>query len=455
MTKKKRNRQIKFTALGLSRLHPEKARAFYTEAGTSADRRGLVLVVEPTGRKRFVARLHLPGDMADGRRSFTERVVTLGSFGNAPGEIDIEEAHRRFAKVREDVQHGKQPTPFVQRAAAPAARRQKRRQRREPSPLFDRTPAGAIPNPPTGAHSIELLAYEFYWHFLVPERKRPEYAARILEADVLREWRGRDARTITPREVVMFLRKKAEASPVMSNRVAALTSQMFRFGIEVGIVEDTPYKLLRKPGGREKPRQRVLSDDELQVFWSMLPTDKMKMSESVRCALRILLLTGARRGEIAAARWEHVTKGVWMIPATTSKTGHPHDFPITAPVQAEFEKLRVIAKDSEFVMPSPVAGLSLDPHAITTAMRRSVTAFDIGQFTVHDLRRTMRTGLSALGVSSETAERTIGHLVGSDIQRTYDVHQFETERRSALEKWAAHVAAVMVKKPVLTGAPLA
>jgi integrase len=112
-------------------------------------------------------------------------------------------------------------------------------------------------------------------------------------------------------------------------------------------------------------------------------------------------------------------------------------------VRLEFNSLRALAGESEFVMPSPVAGLSLDPHAITTALRRSVTAFDIGQFTVHDLRRTMRTGLSALGVSSETAERTIGHPVGSDIQRTYDVHHFEKERRDALEKWAAHVAAVV------------
>jgi integrase len=260
---------------------------------------------------------------------------------------------------------------------------------------------------------------------------------------VLREWRGRDARTITPREVVQFLRKKAEASPVMSNRVAALTSQMFRFGIEVGIVEDTPYKLLRKPGGREKPRQRVLTDEELKIFWHTLPTDKMKMSESVRCALRILLLTGARRGEIAAARWEHLTHDVWSIPATTSKTGHSHDFPLTDAARLEFDRLRVLAGQSEFVMPSPVAGLALDPHAITTALRRSVTAFGIGHFTVHDLRRTLRTGLSALGVSSETAERTIGHLVGSDIQRTYDVHHFAKERRDALEKWATHVAAIV------------
>ena len=95
------------------------------------------------------------------------------------------------------------------------------------------------------------------------------------------------------------------------------------------------------------------------------------------------------------------------------------------------------------MLPSPVVGAALDPHAITTAMRRSLPTFNIGQFTVHDLRRTMRTGLAKLGVSRDMAERTIGHLVGSTIERTYDVHEYEKERRDALEKWSTHVAAVL------------
>lgn len=436
-----KKRSIRFSKLALDKLRPEARRAFYTEDG-SPDQRGLVFVVEPTGRKRFVARVHEPGEIVAGRREFRSRLVTLGNWGTGPGEIDVEEARRRFDRVRKEIRAGRVPTPFVQRVAAPA-RRQKRRNRRDPSALFDPTAEGARPTPPSGPHSVELLAYEFYWDFLKQERKRPEYAARILESDIVPEWRGRDARTITPREVVLFLRKIAERAPVMSNRVAALTNQMFKYGIEVGIVDDSPYRLLRKPGGKEKPRQRALTDDELRIFWNKLPDSKLKMSDAVRCALRILLLTGARRGEIGAARWDDVTPDLWRIPATNSKSGHPHDFPLAEPVQREFEKLRELAKGSPFVMPSPVPGAALDPHAVTTALRRSIPQFGLEPFTVHDLRRTMRTGLDTLGVSTEIAERTIGHLVGTEIQRTYSTHKFAKERRDALEKWAAHVLIIV------------
>jgi integrase len=435
-------RTIKFTALGLSRIKTPKRREFYTEDVGTADRRGLKLCVEPTGTKRFVARVHVAGDIIDGRRAYKARDITLGTLG----EIDVEEAHRRLERVRAAITAGKEPTPFVVRAAKPV--RRKNRRRREISPLFDRTPDGAIPAPPAGAHSVELLAYEFYWEFLVKERKTPDYVKRILDADIVPQWRGRDARTVTPREIVLFLRGIAERAPVMANRVAATLSQMFRFGIEMGIVDDTPYKLLRKPGGKEKARQRVLTDSELRQFWRALDGDKIKMSYAIRHALRILTLTGARRGEIASARWEHISETLWVVPASASKTGHPHSFPLTGATRAQFELLRKLAKGSTFVMPSPVPGISLDPHAITTALRRSQSGFGIDAFTVHDLRRTMRTGLSALGVSSEMAERTIGHLVGSDIQRTYDVHSFEKERREALQKWADHVAAVLATKDV-------
>ena len=242
-------KRITFTALGLSQIKATKKRVYFTEKVDTADRRGLKLCVEPTGTKRFIARVHVPGDVVEGKREYKARDFTLGTLG----EIDVAEAHRRLEAVRAAIVAGKNPTPFVVRAAKPV--RRKKRRRREVSPLFDRTPDGAIPAPPAGGNvenSMELLAYDFFWEFVVKERKTPDYVKRILSADIVPQWRGRDARTITPREVVLFLRTVAERAPVMANRIAATVSQMFRHGIESGIVDDTPYRLLRKPGGREK-----------------------------------------------------------------------------------------------------------------------------------------------------------------------------------------------------------
>jgi hypothetical protein len=73
-----------------------------------------------------------------------------------------------------------------------------------------------------------------------PNRRRPEYVERILNQDVLPEWKGRDARTITPREVVELLDCiLARGSRVMANRTAALLGQLFKFGIHRAIVDDS------------------------------------------------------------------------------------------------------------------------------------------------------------------------------------------------------------------------
>ena len=103
-------------------------------------------------------------------------------------------------------------------------------------------------------NTIEHLYSEFMERHVRPTRKRPEYAAELLTKNVLSEWPGRDARSITPREVIELLDKiVARGSRVVANRVAALLSQMFRFGIHRSLLTTSPVQLLYRPGGKEKP----------------------------------------------------------------------------------------------------------------------------------------------------------------------------------------------------------
>jgi hypothetical protein len=94
------------------------------------------------------------------------------------------------------------------------------------------------------------------------QRRRPEYVQRILDANVLPRWRRRDARTIKPREIIELLDEIADRAPVMSNRVAGVLSQMFRFAIDRAIVEITPVQLLYRkdlddPRRARESRQRT------------------------------------------------------------------------------------------------------------------------------------------------------------------------------------------------------
>ena len=426
---------MRFTKLAVESLKPRAARRDFTETGVSADRRGLILRVEPSGTKRFLCRFKLAGRA--GR-------LTLGTYGSQPGQINLEEAHVRLDAARRYLRSGEMPPPFTAPRVA-AARKQKRRKRRPPSPLFTAQPDGSPPARPAGAYSVELLAYEYYWRFCVAERRRPEYVARILEADVLPALRAYDVRSVKPRQIVELLDAVAARAPVMSNRVAAVVAQMFKFAIHRGLREDTPVQLLRPPGGREEPKERVLTDDELRAVWAKIPT--MAAGEPIQIALRILALTGVRRGELAVARWEHVDleAGEWLIPAAVHKNGKDFLTPIVPAVVAEFQRLRELAKESPHVMPSREGGgdKPIDPKAITKAVSRHLDHFGCGHWTPHDLRRTLRTGLGDLKIDDVLAERVIGHSVGTTVERTYNRAAYLVERRAALEKWAEHVQKVV------------
>jgi integrase len=186
---------------------------------------------------------------------------------------------------------------------------------------------------PTGAKSWIL---RYYWRgrrdeFMrlhirgAQKRKRPDYVKRVLEVDVLPIWKGRDARTIKPREVVELLDGIVQrGSRVMANRVAGLLSEMFRFGVHRDLVEASPVQLLYRPGGRERPKDRTLSDTEIKALLANL--DEVLRAPRMASALRILLLTGQRRGELALARWRDIDSEAktWIIPAAHSKTGIAH-----------------------------------------------------------------------------------------------------------------------------------
>jgi len=291
-------------------------------------------------------------------------------------------------------------------------------------------------------HSIESLVREFLDRHVQPNSRRPEYVTHILKRNVVPVWQGRDARTIKPREVIELLDQIVErGSPVMANRTASVLSQLFRFGIHRALVETSPVQLLMRPGGKERPRQRALTDDELGRFL----TDPRAACRYGRLAsvILILLLTGQRRGELAHAKWADVDlkARTWAIQPENSKTGRGHVVPLSASAVAEFRVLKAYAERSRWVPPAEDPTQSLDPKLMSRSLARSLSRFrkiGIANFTLHDLRRTCRTGLARLRVEPHIAERVLNHAQ-ERIAGTYDVHDYLDEKRAALDRWADHL----------------
>jgi integrase len=361
-------------------------------------------------------------------RTWLHRIKAKGSdnfllIGHFP-ETSLELARDTIRQQRELVSKGIDP-----KRASP-----RRHAVRSPQPLSSAA-VGA-------EHSIETLAHEFIERHIKPNHKRPEYVEQILAKHVLPEWAGRDARTIRAREVITLLDKVvASGRRVMANKVAGLLAQLFRYGIHRSIIETTPVQLLMRPGGKQKPRQRALTDAELAAYLA----DPLKCTRQARLShvITVLLATAARRGELTHARWRDVDfkARTWRIPAENSKTGVACLVPLTDMALDAFTKLRNAAGSSPWVLPGKNLAQPLEPRLLTRGLAKNIARFKkqgIAAFTLHDLRRTTRTGLARLKVQPHICELCLNHKQPG-IVGVYDVGDYLDERRAALEKWEAHL----------------
>jgi integrase len=171
----------------------------------------------------------------------------------------------------------------------------------------------------------------------------------------------------------------------------------------------------------------------------------------------LLLALGVRKMELLAARWNEfdIDAGIWHLPASRTKTGMPQDIPLAAAVQEWLEELKVRACDSDYVFPARRS--SKRPHVSPDTVNFALAKLPHGlpPFTIHDFRRTARTLLASLGVSSEVAERCMNHKLRG-VEGTYNVHDYFDERKAALFQLASLVVAVQKADesnvvPILSG----
>lgn len=180
-------------------------------------------------------------------------------------------------------------------------------------------------------------------------------------------------------------------------------------------------------------RQRVLSDSEIALLWRAT-----EGPEAVYYGpyFRLLLLTGVRRTELGRAPWSEfdLDGALWTIPSGRMKSDDPHTIPLPPSV---LEILRALPRGRPYVLSGFLHYVRAKRYldARMTALNGGKA---IPHWTLHDLRRTFRTGLSRLGIAPHVAELCIGHRQ-QGLHRVYDLHKFDAEKRHALNAWAAHV----------------
>jgi integrase len=178
------------------------------------------------------------------------------------------------------------------------------------------------------------------------------------------------------------------------------------------------------------------------------------MSPAVTIIVRLALLTGLRRTEIAATRKDELNltsaSPLLTIPRGRAKNRNSHRVPLSAHAAALFRQAIEKADSSDFVFPGEHGASHIASRSVSKAMERTRAKLGIKDITMHDLRRTVGTFMSQLGVPKDVRERILNHggkRKGSLTEGVYNLYEYDAEKRAALELWADALDGILRGEP--------
>lgn len=264
---------------------------------------------------------------------------------------------------------------------------------------------------------------------------------RTFDREFVRRWGYRPVTDIMPEEVAGAIRAIVErgASYGAHSAFAGLR-RMFNWAIgthEFGLAASPLERLSpRDLIGAREARERILTDAELRAVWGAAEA----MGYPFGPFVRTLILTGQRVAEVADMTWSEIEfgKALWTVPAVRMKGGRVHEVPLASKALDLLEALPRFTGNFVFTTTSgerPVSGFS-------KAKARLDRLCGVEGWRFHDLRRTMRTHLSALPVQDLVRELTIAHA-RPGLHKVYDLHSYQDEKRECLRLWEARLSGLV------------
>src|SRR5262249_46523639 len=285
---------------------------------------------------------------------------------------------------------------------------------------------------------LELHAYR---------KTRPSTAwatERVFNRIVLPAWRGRTIDSIRKREVIDLVDGVAASGRgYLANRTLGTLSKFFNWLVARDELAFSPVTGVERPH-QEEVRERILLDPELRALWGACaaggPFDQ---------ALKLILLTGARRNEVSQMEWSEIDeeRRVWTLPSERSKNGLKHRIPLSSQAWALIQAQPRFA-DCPYVFSAdarkPITGW--DKAKTRISARAGISA---DSWRLHDLRRTCASGMQCLGIQVPVIESALNHISGvfRGIVGVYQQHDYADEIRIAFQRWADRVEEIVGGKP--------
>ena len=266
------------------------------------------------------------------------------------------------------------------------------------------TAVASTPAPP----AYDPLTYKELANLYVERHLKPnlrswrDVRSSLLKHSAVQHLFGKQAASITRRELVEVIDGIAAAgTPQAAINVLRRLKMLFNWALDRDLIPINPCERIRAPAK----------------------------------TYRMFLLTGQRRSEVATMCWGDVARDVWTIPRERVKKDRPHTVPLTGTaleILASLAKLPRVLDDNGFVF-TTTGGKSASSNF--AKIKRDMNDLSgVSGWTIHDIRRTVRSRLAELGVPREVARKVLNHEDGK-VDRIYNRHEYLAEKREALEKW--------------------
>jgi integrase len=284
------------------------------------------------------------------------------------------------------------------------------------------------------AEAFDRVAELFVTRYAKQKNRSWQETERILKRYVTPVWGSRPIREITRRDVIELLDDMVDrGAPVMAKQTHATVRKLFYWAVDRDILETSPCVRVPVPA-RAAERDRVLTESELRSVWLACEALKWPFGPLVR----LLMLTGQRRDEVATMRWPDVNldAALWTIPRELTKSDRAHEVPLSTLAREIIGSLPKVDQSLVFTTNGKVA-----VAGFSNAKRRLDHLSGIGDWHLHDLRRTAASGMARLGVAPHVVEKVLAHKTGtiSGVAAIYNRHGYLAEKRDALERWAREV----------------
>ncbi|MDJ0613986.1 MAG: integrase arm-type DNA-binding domain-containing protein [Rhizobiaceae bacterium] len=381
----------------IDNIKPADKRKEYPDVRTG----GLYLVVQPTGVKSWAVRYRHP-------LTRKPQKYTLGKYPF----ITLAEARALAKASLSDIEKGIDPNEKRKQARAEA---------------LDET---------------MLLDYQIteFFKLYVDKKQRQKSAyetKRLFNSEVLPQWGNLRVDKITKRDFVQLLNKKSETAPYVANRMHSALSKFSNWLVEQDILKESFAAGTKKPA-KETSRERVLKQHEMMAYWQAAN----EIGYAFGSIFKLLLLTGARRSEISDLIWSEVDlQGKRLvIDGSRMKGGEEHIIPLSSQAIDVFNEIPMFGKRKSSPVfttnqVTPVSGFSKVKARMDNRISELLSDDELQPWRIHDVRRTVATGLADLQVHPHIIEKLIAHKTGSikGVAAIYNRADYEEQKRTAVD----------------------